>query len=113
MGKYIAYAISNAMEEHRLTVRYDVLVAAILLCASSVVVHIAWLNRAFAKYDASYCILVYQTAWFLFTILSGIVVYDNMATLNGIQQACFYVGCFLAAWGVWRVSVVRGISNKA
>jgi len=113
MGKYIAYAISNAIAQRHLAVRTDVLVAAILLCASSVVVHIAWLNRAFAKYDASYCILVYQTAWFLFTIVSGIVVYDNMATLNGIQQACFYVGCFLAAWGVWRVSVVRGISHKA
>ena len=112
MGKYIAFAISEWIEYRHLTVRLDVLISAVILCVSSIVVHIAWLNKGLAKYDASYCILVYQTAWFMFTILSGIVVYDNMDELNTVEQLCFFTGCFLAGWGVWRISIVRVISNE-
>lgn len=112
MGKYIAFAISQWIEYKQLTVRLDTLIAAIILCVASIIVHIAWLNKALAKYDASYCILVYQTAWFMFTVLSGIVVYDNMEQLNTIEQLCFFTGCFLAGWGVWRISIVRVVSNE-
>ena len=112
MGKYIAFALSEWIEYKHLTVRLDVLISAIILCVSSIIVHIAWLNKGLAKYDASYCILVYQTAWFMFTILSGIVVYDNMDELNTIEQLCFFTGCFFAGWGVWRISMVRVISNE-
>ena len=112
MGKYIAFAISELVEYKYLTVRLDVLISAIILCIASIIIHIAWLNKGLAKYDASYCIIVYQTAWFMFTILSGIVVYDNMDELNTVEQLCFFTGCFLAGWGVWRISIVRVISNK-
>ena len=112
MGKYIAYAVAEMTQYKQLTVRLDVFLSALVLCVVSVVLHIAWLNKGLEKYDASYCILVYQTAWFMFTILSGIVVYDNMSNLSLLQQLCFFLGCILAGWGVWRISVVRGISNK-
>ena len=107
MGKYIAFAVSNITQYGHLTTRVDVLIATIMLCISSVVVHIVWLNRGLEKHDAYVCVIVYQTAWFLFTTMAGIVVYDNMATLSFIAQVAFFAGCGLAAYGVWNISVVH------
>lgn len=107
MGKYIAYAIVSAQEAGEWTVRIDVLLATILLCVSSVIVHIIWLNKGLEKYDAYYCIIVYQSAWFIFTTLSGIVVYDNMATVTVAGWLFFAVGLAAIVFGVWRVSVLH------
>ena len=49
MGKYIAYATTDAIKVGQLTVRADVLTAVVLLCISSMVVHIVWLNRGSGK----------------------------------------------------------------
>lgn len=110
MGKYIAYAVTSAHEYGHLTVRPDVLVSVIGLCICSVVVHIVWLNKGLKKYDAYYCIIVYQTAWFVFTTLSGIVVYDNMAKMNVVACLFFTVGLCSAIYGVWNISAIN--SNK-
>lgn len=107
MGKYIAYAVSNITQYGHLTTRVDVFVATIFLCVSSVIVHIIWLNRGLEKHDAYVCVIVYQTAWFLFTTLAGIIVYDNMATLSLLSQLAFFAGCGLAAYGVWNISIVH------
>lgn len=107
MGKYIAFAVSNVAQYGHLTTRVDVLVATIFLCVSSVIVHIVWLNKGLEKHDAYVCVIVYQTAWFLFTTLAGIVVYDNMAALSALAQITFFAGCALAAYGVWNISVVH------
>ena len=104
MGKYIAYAVSTLHSTGTLQCRVDVLVAVVLLCVCSIVVHIAWLNKGLAIHDAYYCIIVYQTAWFMFTTLSGVVVYDNMSQLSGISNVIFIIGFLTAAYGVWLVS---------
>jgi len=107
MGKYIAYAASSALQHGHLMVRIDVLVSTVLLCAASIMLHVVWLNRGLEKYDAYVCVIVYQTSWFLFTTLSGIVVYDNMARLGTLSQFVFTVGCGLAIYGVWNISVIH------
>lgn len=113
MGKYIAWAVADAVHTGHLTVRVDVLVSVIAMCIASIVVHIAWLNKGLAKHDAYYCIIVYQSTWFFFTTLTGIVVYDNMATLTVWSQVIFFLGCFLAMYGVWKISTVHKDSDEA
>tara|TARA_B110001452_G_scaffold77309_1_gene62894 strand:- start:1897 stop:2571 length:675 start_codon:yes stop_codon:yes gene_type:complete len=112
MGKYIAWAVAEWIEAERLTVRVDVLIAVVFLCIASIIIHIIWLNKGLAKHDAYYCIIVYQSSWFLFTTLSGIVVYDNMAQLTTISQICFISGCLLAMFGVFQISLVHKDSNE-
>lgn len=112
MGKYIAWAVAKWIEAGKLTVRTDVLICVVLLCIASIIVHIIWLNRGLAKHDAYYCIIVYQSTWFLFTTLSGIIVYDNMAELSMLSQLCFLSGCGLAMFGVWKISLVHKDSNE-
>jgi hypothetical protein len=106
MGKYMAYALAT-IEDGCLTVRTDVFVATIALCVASILVHIAWLNKGLAKYDAYYCIIVYQTSWFIFTTLSGIVVYDNIAQLNTLATCVFLAGVVTAAYGVRKISILH------
>jgi len=112
MGKYIAWSVAEAVSKGHLTVRSDVLVSVIGLCVGSIIVHIAWLNLGLAKHDAYYCIIVYQSTWFFFTTLAGIVVYDNMATLTALSQFMFFTGCFLAMYGVWKISCIHKDSNE-
>lgn len=107
MGKYIAHAIVSGHEAGVLTVRVDVLIATVLLCVASVIVHIIWLNKGLKKYDAYYCIIVYQSAWFIFTTLSGIVVYNNMATVTAVGWFFFSIGIATIVFGVWNVSVLH------
>ena len=107
MGKYMAYAVST-MENGHFTVRIDVFIATLLMCIASVVVHIIWLNKGLEKYDAYYCIIVYQTAWFMFTTISGIVVYDNIAQLDTFSRIIFAIGVITAAYGVQRISKIHG-----
>jgi len=107
MGKYIAYAIVSAHEAGELTVRVDVLMATLLLCVASIIVHIVWLNKGLKKYDAYYCIIVYQSAWFIFTTLSGIIVYDNMATVTGVGWLFFMIGIASIVFGVGKVSILH------
>ena len=107
MGKYMAYAVST-MENGHFTVRIDVFIATLLMCIASVVIHIIWLNKGLEKYDAYYCIIVYQTAWFMFTTISGIVVYDNIAQLDTFSRIIFAIGVMTAAYGVQRISKIHG-----
>ena len=111
MGKYMAYAVST-IQDGQLTVRTDVLISTISLCAASVLIHIAWLNEGLKKYDAYYCIIVYQTAWFIFTTLSGIIVYDNIAQLDTIATMIFISGVFTAAYGVRKISILHGTTQN-
>ena len=106
MGKYIAYAFAT-IENQQLHVRADVLTATILMCISSIIIHIHWLNKGLEKYNAYYCIIVYQTAWFIFTTLSGIIVYDNISQLNTYEKCIFTVGVLSAAFGVRKISVLH------
>lgn len=112
MGKYIAWTVAEAVRLGELTSRTDVLIAVVLLCIASVIVHIAWLNEGLAKHDAYYCIIVYQSTWFLFTTLTGIVVYDNMAMLTLTTQLMFFFGCGLSMYGVWKISLIHTDSNE-
>lgn len=107
MGKYIAYSVSNAVQHGHLLGRTDVLISTLALCTASIVLHVVWLNRGLEKHDAYICVIVYQTSWFLFTTLSGIVVYDNMAMLGTLSQFIFTLGCGLAIYGVWNISVIH------
>jgi len=107
MGKYIAYAIVSTHEAGELTVRADVLMATLLLCVASIIVHIVWLNKGLKKYDAYYCIIVYQSAWFIFTTLSGIIVYDNMATVTVAGWLFFTIGIVSIVVGVWKISILH------
>lgn len=111
MGKYMAYAVSTIQDGH-FTVRTDVFIATLLLCVASVVVHIIWLNKGLEKYDAYYCIIVYQTAWFMFTTLSGIVVYDNIAYLDTFSSIVFAIGVATAGYGVQRISKIHGTATQ-
>ena len=111
MGKYMAYAVSTIQDGH-FTVRTDVFIATLLLCVASVVVHIIWLNNGLEKYDAYYCIIGYQTAWFMFTTLSGIVVYDNIAYLDTFSSIVFAIGVATAGYGVQRISKIHGTATQ-
>lgn len=111
MGKYMAFAVST-IQDGQLTVRTDVFVSTILLCVTSVLIHIVWLNKGLEKYDAYYCIIVYQTAWFMFTTLSGIVVYDNIAQLDEFATIVFLTGVVTAAYGVRRISILHGSTQN-
>jgi len=106
MGKYIAYAFST-LQDGLLTVRIDTLIATIILCISSVLIHIFWLNKGLEKHDAYYCIIIYQTAWFIFTTLSGVFVYDDMVLLTTVEKLMFYSGLMTAIYGVYRISVLH------
>jgi hypothetical protein len=107
MGKYIAYVVVSAHESGRLTVRGDNLFAAILLCILSVVIHIYWLNKGLKKEDAYYCIIVYQSAWFMFTTISGIIVYDNMNNVLWTGWLLFIAGIFTTTYGVYLISTLH------
>lgn len=111
MGKYMAYAVST-IEDGQLTVRADVFASTIALCVASVLIHIAWLNKGLEKYDAYYCIIVYQTAWFIFTTLSGIVVYDNIAQLDTGATCVFLAGVVTAAAGVRKISILHSSTQN-
>jgi len=100
MGKYIAFAVTEMIEHSRLTVRADNLIAAICLCVASIAVHVAWLNKGLKILKAYYCILIYQSTWCLFTILSGIVVYDNNKFLSAEKWVFFVVGVTTSIFGV-------------
>ena len=100
MGKYIAFAVTEMIEKGKLTVRGDCLVAAVCLCIASIVVHIVWLNKGLKKFAAYYCIIVYQSTWCLFTIICGIVVYDNNDSLSMSKWAFFLLGIGTAIFGV-------------
>jgi len=106
MGKYIAYGVST-ITEGQLTVRADNFCAAVLLCFASILLHVFWLNKGLEKYDAYFCIIIYQTAWVMFTIFSGIVVYDDMAVLSYDQHIVFIVGLLTAVYGVKRISMIH------
>jgi len=106
LGKYIAYAFYN-MHDGRFTTRVDTFIAAVLLCGASIIIHIIWLNKGLEKYDAYFCIIIYQTAWFMFTTLSGIIVYDDMALLTPFEQLIFGIGLCTASYGVKRLSVIH------
>lgn len=106
MGKYIAYAVST-INDHGLTVRIDNFCATILLCLASVIIHIIWLNKGLEKYDAYFCIIIYQTAWFMFTTISGIVVYNDMGVLTSMEQLIFVTGLLTAVYGVKKISVIH------
>lgn len=106
MGKYIAYAFKT-MQDGQLTVRTDTFVSTVLLCVASVVVHIIWLNKGLEKHDAYFCIIVYQTAWFIFTTVSGVVVYNDMGVMTDIEKIIFVVGLITALHGVKRVSQIH------
>tara|TARA_B110000008_G_scaffold225910_1_gene227186 strand:- start:1398 stop:2252 length:855 start_codon:yes stop_codon:yes gene_type:complete len=106
MGKYIAYALST-IQDGELQVRVDNLVAAVLLCAASIFVHIVWLNKGLEKHDAYYCIIVYQAAWFMFTTLSGVLVYDNISEEDTFTKCLFAAGVATAAYGVHKISVLH------
>lgn len=107
MGKYIAYAVVSAHEAGHLTVRGGNLMGAIVLCIASVVVHIYWLNKGLKKQDAYYCIIVYQSAWFIFTTVSGIVVYDNMKMVDWSVWLLFISGIATTTYGVWLISTLH------
>lgn len=111
MGKYMAFAVSTIRDGH-LTVRTDVFFSTVLLCVTSVLIHIVWLNKGLEKYDAYYCIIVYQTAWFIFTTLSGIVVYDNIAQLDSFATCIFGLGVVTAAYGVRKISILHGATRN-
>jgi hypothetical protein len=106
MGKYIAYAFAT-IKNQQLSVRSDVLAATILMCFSSIIIHVHWLNKGLQKYNAYYCIIVYQTAWFMFTTLSGIIVYDNISQLNVYEKCIFTTGVLSAAFGVRKISILH------
>lgn len=95
-----------------MTVRTDVFFSTVLLCVTSVLIHIVWLNKGLEKYDAYYCIIVYQTAWFIFTTLSGIVVYDNIAQLDSFATCIFGLGVVTAAYGVRKISILHGATRN-
>ena len=103
MGKYIAYAL-HSMSDGHLTVRTDTFICCVLLCVSSIILHIVWLNKGLEKYDAYFCIIIYQTAWFMFTTISGVVCYDDMAVLSNFQVCVFVAGLITAIYGVKRIS---------
>lgn len=107
MGKYIAFAVTEMIERGVLTVRVDCLVAAVVLCLASIVVHIFWLNKGLKLYKGYYCILVYQSMWCLFTILSGIVVYDNNASLSIEKWVFFAIGIGTAIFGVYTLAKIH------
>lgn len=111
MGKYMAFAVSTIRDGH-LTVRTDVFFSTVALCVTSVLIHIVWLNKGLKKYDAYYCIIVYQTAWFIFTTLSGIVVYDNIAQLDSFATCIFGLGVITAAYGVRKISILHGTTQN-
>tara|TARA_B110000908_G_scaffold163912_1_gene211128 strand:+ start:5161 stop:5829 length:669 start_codon:yes stop_codon:yes gene_type:complete len=106
MGKYIAYGVST-IQDGCLTLRPDNFCAAIILCLASIIIHVIWLNKGLEKYDAYFCIIIYQTAWFMFTTISGIVVYDDMSVLSTTEQLIFAMGLITAIYGVKRISVVH------
>ena len=107
MGKYIAYAFSE-IKDGLLTVRLDTLMACIILCIASIVLHIIRLNKGLEKHDAYYCIIIYQTSWFMFTTFSGVFVYDDMSLLTTWQQFMFVMGLSIAVYGVKRISILHG-----
>jgi hypothetical protein len=106
MGKYIAYGVSTISDNH-LTVRADNFAACTSLCLASIILHVFWLNKGLEKHDAYFCIIIYQTAWFMFTTFSGIVVYDDMSVLSTEQQVIFVLGLLTAVYGVKRISVIH------
>jgi len=99
-GKYIAFAVTEYIEKNRLVVRPDCLVCAICLCLTSVIVHIQWLNVGLKKFNAYYCILIYQSVWCMCTIINGIIVYDNNSKLSVDKWLFFIVGVGAAIFGV-------------
>ena len=112
MGKYIAYGVST-MQDGCLTIRTDNFCAAIILCLASIIIHVIWLNKGLEKYDAYFCIIIYQTAWFIFTTISGIVVYDDMGVLSTTEQLIFVIGLITALYGVKRISVIHKETKPA
>jgi len=106
MGKYLAYGVST-MQDGCLTIRTDNFCAAIILCLTSIIIHVFWLNKGLEKYDAYFCIIIYQTSWFIFTTISGIVVYDDMSVLSTVEKIIFIIGLLTAIYGVKRISVIH------
>jgi len=111
MGKYIAYSVST-ITQGQLTVRVDNFCAAVLLCFASILLHVFWLNKGLEKYDAYFCIIIYQTTWVMFTTFSGIVVYDDMSVLSDDQRILFMMGLLTAVYGVKRISVIHKGSSS-
>ena len=107
-GKYLSYAVQQAFVHNY--VRIDVLVCITIMCICSIVLHVFWLNKALALYDASYCIMLYQVTWFINTVIMGFVVFAEKQSVWAITW--FFVGCTIALIGVWSLSTLRQTSNN-
>ena len=103
-GKYVAWALSNDI------IDIHSLLPMALLCIIGSLVHIAWLNETLANYEATTTLVLFQLSWFIWNVVSGIVIFNNMQGASTERWMTFVAGWIIAISGV--TCIVRYYHNK-
>ena len=104
-GKYLSYVVQQSVIQNVFPVKIEVFICITVMCVLSIILHVFWLNKALALYDASYCIMLYQVTWFISTVIMGFVVFAEKQSTWAITW--FFMGCSIALSGVWFLSELR------
>lgn len=100
-AKAIAVTFVNGEWEYFMKpLTYVILVG---LCCS-VYLQLKWSNKALQHFDALYVVPVFQAFWIGFSIISGMIVYQESEKLTWLQLGLFSVGVVITMSGIYILS---------
>ena len=80
----------------------------IIAMFGSITLQIKWLNDALKRFDASYCVPVFQSFWILLSVVSGLIFYEEYSTFTYTQAIGFIIGVCICILGV---GTLKGAKN--
>lgn len=103
-AKFIAWSFSNHV------FLPHVLFPMSILCILGSLVHIKWLNDALAVFEASTTMVLFQVSWFVWNVVSGIVIFGDMEGADEVRWCLFISGWIISILGVF--FIVRYVHSK-
>jgi uncharacterized membrane protein len=100
-AKAIAVTVVNGEWEYfQKPLTYVILVG----LGTSVYLQLKWSNKALQHFDALYVVPVFQAFWIGFSIISGMIVYQESQKLSWLQLGLFSVGVMITMSGIYILS---------
>jgi len=86
--------------------RYETYIVLFML-GFTIFLQIKWLNQGLQRFDALYMVPVFQAFWIVFSVISGLVVYDEARDMTETSAFMFSIGVIVTVGGVWSLSQRR------
>jgi len=86
--------------------RYETYIVLFML-GFTIFLQIKWLNQGLQRFDALYMVPVFQAFWIVFSVISGLVVYDEAKDMTETSAFMFSIGVIVTVGGVWSLSQRR------